>query len=123
MQLIGVIAEGAPGHGPVHLLLQSASLSFRWNEGSWCWDRPALPVLSLFTGPTQHFYSAVLERCRNCVSTKLCGRKGLGVDLTKFGMLLPSHVRDGDKGLLRGILSGEGMERFFARKGPRRGRY
>ena len=38
MRLIGYIADGAPGHVPVHLLLQSAA-GFFWNEGSCAWDK------------------------------------------------------------------------------------
>ena len=42
MRLIGLIGDAAPGHGPVQLLL-----GFLWNEESWAWERPGLPVLSL----------------------------------------------------------------------------
>ena len=53
MRAIGLAADGAPGHGPVQSLLKSAAgLGFFWHEGSWDWDRPGLPVLSLLAGST-----------------------------------------------------------------------
>ena len=34
---------GAPGHGPLHLLVRSAAkIGFRWCSGGFCWDRPGL---------------------------------------------------------------------------------
>ena len=44
--LLRVVAAGAPGHGPVHLLLSSAaSLGFSWDSDLRVWLRPGLPAL------------------------------------------------------------------------------
>ena len=47
--LLRVVSAGAPGHGPVHLLLSSAlSLGFSWDSDSCVWLRPGLPVFVRF---------------------------------------------------------------------------
>ena len=55
-RLLDLVSNGAPGHGPVHLLVESAaSLGFQWCLGGFCWDRPGLPPLPMVEGPYQHF--------------------------------------------------------------------
>ena len=54
-----------------------------------------------------------MDAWRNCNSTDVCGREGFrdGPLLDYTGSMQPlvsSHVRDRDKALLRGILSGRG---------------
>ena len=65
-------AEGCPGHGPAHLLIQSAvEIGFRWDPEELAWDRPGLPLLSNLSGPFQHFsccYSWCLEGYGFCGS-------------------------------------------------------
>ena len=63
--LLDSIAEGCPGHCPVHLLVDSAAeTGFQWNSRQLGWERPGLPVLSNLAGLIQHFWSAVLEAWR-----------------------------------------------------------
>ena len=51
-RLLESAAEGCPGHGLVHLLLQSAAvIGFRWDPEELAWDRPGLHLLSNLTGP------------------------------------------------------------------------
>ena len=70
-------AGGCPGHGPVHLLLQSAStIGFHWDSLELAWSRPGLPLLSDLSGPFQHFRAAILGAWRDAVSAQLCARKG-----------------------------------------------
>ena len=55
-RFLDLVSGGAPGHGPVHLLVESAaSLGFQWSLGGFCWDRPGLPHLPMIEGPYQHF--------------------------------------------------------------------
>ena len=71
-RLISSAADGCPGHGPAHLLLESAAeVAFHWDSCALAWARPGLPALSNLAGPIQHFRAAVLE-----VSAELCARKG-----------------------------------------------
>ena len=98
-------AGGCPGHGPVHLLLQSASaIGFHWDSLELAWGRPGLPLLSNLPGPFQHFR-------RDAVSAELCTRKGFrggplfDIDGT-LQLLNSDHVRERDKALLRSILVG-----------------
>ena len=45
-----------PGHGPIHLLVQSADeLGFFWDSDQAGWIRPGLPPLRMMTGPIQAF--------------------------------------------------------------------
>ena len=40
-RLLDLVREGAPGHGPVHLLVRSAAkIGFKWCSDGFCWDRP-----------------------------------------------------------------------------------
>ena len=55
-------AAGSPGHGPIHLLIQSADeLGFFWDFEQAGWIRPGLPPLRMMTGPIQHFRSAIWQ--------------------------------------------------------------
>ena len=115
-RLLERAAEGGPGHGPVHVLLQSAAvIGFRWDLEELAWDRPGLPLLSNLSGPTQHFRAAILGARRSKVSADLCARKGfrggpsLNIDGT-LQLLNSDHVRERDKALLRGVLVGGGLE-------------
>ena len=59
-RLLQAAAEGSSGHGPAHLLLESAAeIGFSWCSLVPGWDRPGLPVLSVVAGPIQHFRSAI----------------------------------------------------------------
>ena len=54
--LPGMVTEGCPGHGPVHLPVESASeVGFRCDPSVLGWTRPGLPVLSYLAGPLKHF--------------------------------------------------------------------
>ena len=61
--LLRVVAARAPGHGPVHLLLSSASsLGFSWNPDQCVWQSPGLPALCQPSGPFQFFQVCSLGR-------------------------------------------------------------
>ena len=105
-------ADGCPGHGPVHLPLQSAAaIGFHWDSLELAWGRPGLPLLSNLSGPVQHFRAAILGAWRDTVSADLCARKGFrggplfDIDGT-LQLLNSDHVRERDKALLRSILVG-----------------
>ena len=71
---------------------------------------PSLP-LRIMTGPTQHFYSSILDAWRFSVFAELSERKGFrGVDYADFQgslqLLTSSHLKDKEKMLLRVILCG-----------------
>ena len=104
---------GFPGHGPIHLLLQSAEeLGFFFLDSEQAgWIRPGLPPLRMMTGPIQHFRSAIWQAWQSKVAADLCKRKGFrggfGVDINgSHQLLVSSHPRERDKMLLRAILSG-----------------
>ena len=78
-RLLDSVAEGCPGHGPVHLLVDSAAeIGFAVELPSAWVERPGLPVLVLsnLAGPIQHFGAAVLEAWRDKFAADLCERKG-----------------------------------------------
>ena len=59
--LLQVVSVGAPGNGPIHLLLSSAStLGFTWLSDLCVWHRPGLPALCQLSGRFQFFYSLLL---------------------------------------------------------------
>ena len=111
-RLLAAAAEGCSGHGPAHLLVESAAeIGFSWCSQVPGWIRPGLPVLSMMAGPIQHFRAAVLGAWRLKVSVDLCSRKGFRGgpfwDVSGTLQLLNSdHVRERDKALLRGVLVG-----------------
>ena len=111
-RLIAAASECCSGHGPAHLLLESAAeIGFSWCSQVFGWVRPGLPVLDMVAGPVQHFRSAILDAWRNRVSLSLCSRKGFRggpfLDVSGTLQLLNSdHVREKHKALLRGVLVG-----------------
>ena len=61
-RMLDLLSRGAPGHGPVHLLLTSAAeLGFAWDADGQGWFRVSLPLLRMMAGPIQHFRTAILE--------------------------------------------------------------
>ena len=124
-RMLDLISRGAPGHGPVHLLLISAAeIGFAWDGDEHGWARVSLPPLRMMAGPIQHFRSAILDAWRFHVFSLLSERKGFrGVQFAdlkgSLQLLNSTHLRDRDKMLLRAILCGEfGTGSFLAR--PRR---
>ena len=76
-RLLDGVAEGCPGHGPAHLLVESAAETwFQWVSRQLGWELPGLPLLSNLAGPIQHFRAATLEAWRTEVSADLCVRQG-----------------------------------------------
>ena len=76
-RLLAAAAGGSSGHGPAHLLIESAAeIGFSWCSHVLGWDRPGLLLLSMVAGPIQHFRAAVLGAWRHKVSVDLCSRKG-----------------------------------------------
>ena len=110
--LLSAVSGGAPGHGPIHLLLQSASdIGFGWDPVACVWNRPGLPPLDHIASPFQYLKTAILDAWNG----KVCGdlgeragfRGGTLLDLKgSLQLLSASHLRERDRGLLRGILSG-----------------
>ena len=75
--LLGLVADGCPGHGPMHLLVESAGvIGFDWDPVNLGWKRPGLPVLQHLVGPYQHFKAAIWEAWKLKVSFDLCRRQG-----------------------------------------------
>ena len=121
-RLLERAADGCPGHGPAHLLVESAAeIGFVWSPDVFGWEREGLPVLSNLAGPIQHFGAAVLEGWSGKVSADLCAKMGfrggprLDLDGT-LQLLYSGHVRERDKALLRGILVGGVWNGFLLRK-------
>ena len=70
--LLRVVAAGAPGHGPVHLLLSSAaSLGFSWDSDLCVWVRPGFPALCQVPCPFRFFRKAVWDAWRTKVAGDL----------------------------------------------------
>ena len=71
-RLLAAAAGGCSGHGPAHLLVESAAeIGFSWCSLVPGWNRPGLPVLSMMAGPVQHFRAAVFGAWRLKVSVEL----------------------------------------------------
>ena len=110
--LLGLAADGCPGHGPLHLVVESAGVvGFSWDAVSSVWCRPGLPGLSLLAGPYQHFKAAIWDAWKSKVSFDMCQRQGFRggplLDIAGSLQLLHApHVRERDKALLRGIMVG-----------------
>ena len=121
-RMLDLISRGAPGHGPVHLLLISAAeLGFSWDGDEKGWVRVSLPPLRMMTGPVQHFRSVILDAWRFHVFALLPGRQGfLGSEFADFQgssqLLTSSHLRERDKMLLRAILCGRVWNGFLLGK-------
>ncbi len=111
-RMLDLIARGAPGHGPVHLLLLSAAeVGFAWDGAEEGWIRVSLPPLRMMAGPIQHFGAAILDAWRFRIFSRLAERKGFwGVEFADFKgslqLLNSPHLRERDKMLLRAILCG-----------------
>ena len=70
--MLDLLAHGADGHGPVHLLLSStAEIGFAWDGNEQGWVRAALPLLRMLSRPVQHFEKATREPRQLKVSTHL----------------------------------------------------
>ena len=112
-------SEGSHGHGPIQLLIHSAaSLDWTWDTGHHAWIRPGLPELHILAGPIQHYQSAMFDAWGYKVPRDLCEGKVSAVapllDIQASQQLLvSSHVRERDKGSLRGILIGGVWNGFF----------
>ena len=121
-RLLDLVAAGRPGHGPVHLLLQSASkLGFAWDSNEEGWIRPGLPPLRILSGPYPHFKSAILSAWRGRFEGILTSRKSFrGGPLLDYNgtmqLLFSSHLRERDKMLLRSILCGGAWNGFLLGK-------
>ena len=102
--LLRVVSVGAPGHGPVHLLVSSAlSLGFSWDSDRCVWIRPGLPARDAWR-----------TKVAGDLSSRAGFRGGRYLDFRGSLKLLSSpHLRGGDKGLLRGILSGSVWNGFL----------
>ena len=110
--LLGRVAGGCPGHGPVHLLVGGASvLGFAWDPSDSGWTGPGLPMLHHPPGPYQHFKTAIWNAWRSKVCFGLCRRQGFSrgpmLDIAgSLQLLHASHVRERNKALLKSILVG-----------------
>ena len=127
-RLLGEVVAGAAGHGPVHLLLSSAgTIGFAWDPVQCVWVTPGLPHLCQLASPYQFFKSAVWDAWCAKIACDLGARQGFRsgglLDLRwSLRMLRSSHVRDRDKGLLRGTLPGVCVERISSRTRSSRSR-
>ena len=114
--LLGLVAGGCPGHGPMHLLVESAGIiGFSCDPVNAGWNRPGLPVLQHLAGPYQHFKAAIWDAWRFKVSFDLCRRQGFRggpmLDIAGSIQLLHApHVRERDMALLRSIMVGGCLE-------------
>ena len=110
--MLDLLAHGAAGHGPVHLLLTSAAeIGFAWDGGEQGWVRAALPPLRMLCGLVKHFESVILKAWQRNVSTQLAERQGFRggqfLDLSgSLQLLESSYSRERVKMLLRSILCG-----------------
>ena len=111
-RMLDLISRRAPGHGPVYLLLISATeLDFAWDGDERGWVRPSLPPFRMMTGPIQHFVSSILDAWRYRVFAKLAEREGFRCvqfveSKGSLQLLTSSHLRERDKMLLRAVLCG-----------------
>ena len=110
--MLGLAADGCPGHGPLRLLVESAGVfGFSWDAVDNVLSRPGLPGLSLLAGPYQHFKAAIWDAWKSKVSFDMCQRQGFRggplLDIAgSLQLLTAPHVRERDKALLRGIIWG-----------------
>ena len=110
-RMLDLVARGAGGHGPVHLLLASAAeIGFAWDGREQGWLKVALHPLRMLAGLV-HFRSAVLRAWQLTVTTQLAQRKGFWCSVRLYQRLfttyLSSPAREKDIMLLRAILSEE----------------
>ena len=111
-RLLGNVVVGAPGHGPVHLRVQSANvIGFAWDPAQCVLVRPGLPQFCHLASPCQFVKSAVWDAWSAKAAQDLSRRQGFRggnfLDLKgSIRLLRASHVRNRDEGLLSGIMSG-----------------
>ena len=121
--LLGLVAGGCPGHGSIHLLVESAGVhGFAGNSACSGWVRPGLPLLDHLAGPFQHFKAAIWDAWRSKVCFDLCRRQGFRngplLDIAgSLQLLHASHVRERSKALLSSIMVGgrRGLEMISSR--------
>ena len=124
--MLDLPARDAEGHGPVHLLLTSATeIGFAWDGSEQGWIRAALPPLTMLSGRVQHFQKAILEAWQLKVGAQLAERQGFRsaqfLDLRRSLQLLnSSHLREREKMPLRSILCGGVWKGFTLGKAERR---
>ena len=107
--MLDLIAHGAAGLGPVHLLLTSAAeIGFGPDGVERGWIGSALAPLWMFSGPFQYFQSAILEAWQPKVSAQLADGKGAQfLDIPGSSQLLTSSLlRERDTMLIRSIMCG-----------------
>ena len=111
-RLLGMVHEGCPGHGPVHLLYASAAeVVFEWDLHALAWVRPGLPLLDNWLALFSIFGLLFLMLgVIMLLLTFAAGRVFRGGPLQdvhgSLQLLDSSHVREGDKALLRSIMVG-----------------
>ena len=120
-RLLDYASTGSLGHGPIHLLVESAQeIGLYWDSEQAGWTRPGLPPLHMMTGPIQHFRGAIWQAWQEKVAAALCTRKGFrgGLCSDIYGsrqLLVSFHLRERDKILLRAILW-RSLEQFLLSK-------
>ena len=81
-KLLDLVSNVAPGHEPLHLLVDSAaSLEFRWCPDGFCLSWPVLPRMPMLEGPYRHFKASILNAWRDCnaILPTCAGGRGFGV--------------------------------------------
>ena len=90
-RLLQAAADGSSGHGPTHLLLESAvEIGFFWCSRFLGWDRPGLPVLGMIDGLFSIFVLlfwmfGVTRFLWVCVLGRVFGVACSSLTLTMFG--------------------------------------
>ena len=85
----------SPGHGPIHLLVDSAQdIGLQWDSEQAGWIRPGLPPLHMMTGTIQHFRSAIWQAWQNKVAADLCNRNVFPLTFTALINYLPWDQED-----------------------------
>ena len=75
-RFLRLVADGCPGHFPVHLLVESAGvLGFAWDPLVSGWTGPVLSFLQHLAGPYQHFKTVICDARKAKVSFDLYKKK------------------------------------------------
>ena len=99
-RVLELVGEGCLGHGPVHLLVASASeIGLRWDLVALGWSLPGLPLLSSLAGPVQHL-RLIFATGRVLVVVLFW------IFVVPCSYLTLAHVRERDIALLRGVMVG-----------------